>query len=113
MNLDICVAIGALAYLEAKWLDDAPDEVCDRVLAFSVASRALRDSGQPGAGAGPQPGSQDPMALPGDVPPEVNVPGMPAPAGPPDMPGMLPPDAMPVPAGAVAPEVMPQVGGMA
>jgi hypothetical protein len=113
MNLDICVAIGALAYLEAKWIDDAPEEVCDRVLAFSIASRALRDSGQPGAGAGPQPGSQDPMALPGDIPPEVNVPGMPAPAGPPDMPGMLPPEAMPVPADAMAPEVMPEVGGMA
>ncbi len=113
MNLDLCVAIGALAYLEAKWIDDAPEELSERVLAFSVAARKLRDTGEPGTGAGPQPGSQDPMALPGDIPPEVNVPGMPPPAGPPDMPGMLPPDEMPVPADAMAPTVMPEVGGMA
>ncbi len=117
MNLDLCVAIGALAYLEAKWVDDAPPELCDRVLGFSLAARRLRDSGEPdaaGAGVGPQPGDQDPMALPGEIPPpEVNVPGMPPPGGPEALPGMLPPAAPPPPPGAVAPTVMPAVpGGM-
>jgi hypothetical protein len=112
MNLDLCVAIGALAYLEAKWVDDAPPELCDRVLAFSIAARALRDNAQPGTGAGPQPGSQDPMALPGELPPpDVNVPGMPAPTGPPGMPGMLPPAGPLAPPGAVAPTVMPSLPG--
>jgi hypothetical protein len=118
MNLDLCVAIGALAYLEAKWVDDAPDELCDRVLEFSLAARRLRDTGEPdaaGAGMGPQPGDQDPMALPGELPPDVNVPGMPPPmpVGPEALPGMLPPDGAPPPPGAVAPTVMPAVpGGM-
>ncbi len=118
MNLDLCVAIGALAYLEAKWVDDAPPELCDRVLEFSLAARRLRDTGEPdaaGAGMGPQPGDQDPMALPGEIPPDVNVPGMPPPmpAGPEAMPGMLPPAGAPPPPGAVAPTVMPAVpGGM-
>ncbi len=114
MNLDLCVAIGALAYLEAKWIDDAPEELTLRVLEFVLAARKLRDTGEPGAGAGPQPGDQDPMALPGELPPpDVNVPGMPPPlpAGPEAMPGMLPPDAAPPPPGAAAPTVMPTVPG--
>lgn len=82
MNLDLCVAIGALAYLEAKWIDEAPDDLCDRVLTFALQARKKRDEAQPATGAGPQPGAQDPMALPGEempLEPAVNVPGMPAP----------------------------------
>jgi hypothetical protein len=104
MNLDLCVAIGALAYLEAKWIDDAPEDLCDRVLEFALAARRMRDEAQPGTGAGPQPGDQDPMALPGDeVPPDVNVPGQPPPLPvdgglPPDPGGLVPPDeALPLP----------------
>ena len=97
MNLDLCVAIGALAYLEAKWIDDAPEELTTRVLEFALAARKMRDEAQPGTGAGPQPGSQDPMALPGEEMPlgDVNIPGMAPPAGP-----LLPADA-------VAPEALP------
>ncbi len=115
MNLDLCVAIGALAYLEAKWIDDAPEELTSRLLEWVIACRAMRDNAQPGTGAGPQPGDQDPGALPGEqppAPPDVNVPGMPppGPAGPPDMPGMLPPvGGPPPPPGAIAPTVMPGV----
>ena len=82
MNLDLCVAIGALAYIEAKWIDEAPDDLCDRVLTFALQARKKRDEAQPATGAGPQPGAQDPMALPGEempLEPAVNVPGMPAP----------------------------------
>ncbi len=100
MNLDLCVAIGGLAYLEAKWIDDAPEELCDRVLAFAVAARKLRDEGEPSTGAGPQPGSQDadPMALAGEeILPDVNVPGMPPPEAlgelPPPEGELMPPDA--------------------
>lgn len=93
MNLDLCVAIAGLAYLEAKWIDDAPEPLCSRVLAFALAARRKRDEVTPGTGAGPQPGSQDPMALPGEeLPVDVNVPGMPPPL--PVDPAMMPPDAM-------------------
>ena len=104
MNLDLCVAIGALAYLEAKWIDEAPDELTTRVLEFALAARKLRDSATPGTGAGPQPGDQDPMALPGVEeipPPDVNVPGMPPPvandvmAPPLDERGLAPPPPLP------------------
>jgi hypothetical protein len=110
MNLDLCVAIGALAYLEAKWIDEAPEDLCVRVLEFALAARKLRDSAQPGTGAGPQPGSQDPMALPGEEPlPDVNVPGMPPPEMAPPGPagGFLPAEEAPLPMGAAAPEFMP------
>lgn len=87
MNLDLCVAIGALAYLEAKWIDEAPEKLCARVLEFALAARKKRDEAQPATGMGPQPGAQDPMALPGEeLMPDVNVPGMPAP-----LPGEVPP----------------------
>lgn len=109
MNLDLCVAIGALAYLEAKWIDEAPEEITARVLAFAVAARTKRDAAQPATGAGPQPGSQDPMALPGEEPPlgDVNVPGMPPP-GPDQL--MAPPAGPLLPANAVAPEALPPPG---
>lgn len=99
MNLDLCVAIGTLAYLEAKWIDKAPETETARLLEFTMAARKLRDEGDPGMGAGPQPGSQDPNALPGEeLPPPVN------------MPGMLPPtNGAPPPPGAMAPTVMPGV----
>ncbi len=89
MNLDLCVALGALAYLEAKWIDEAPEDLCTRVLEFALKARKMRDEVAPGTGAGPQPGAQDPMALPGEElpPPDVNVPGMPAP-----LPGEVPMD---------------------
>ncbi len=110
MNLDLCVAISALAYLDAKWVDNAPEAVTSRLLEFALAARRLRDNPDPaeGGGAGAQPGSQDPGALPGEEPPptDVNVPGGPPPM---EMPGMLPPAAPPPPPGAVAPEVMPGV----
>jgi len=113
MNLDLCFAIGTLAYLEAKWIDGAPEEMSQRVLAFALASRELRDSAQPGAGAGagPQAGDQDPMALPGEMPPpDVNIPGMPPP-GPADL--YAPPtDGAPMPANAVAPTAMPAIPPM-
>ena len=102
MNLDLCVAIGALAYLEAKWIDEAPDHLCDRVLEFALAARKKRDEAQPATGMGPQPGDQDPMALPNEegLLPDVNVPGMPPPLPadvPPDM-ALAPPDvALPPP----------------
>jgi hypothetical protein len=101
MNLDLCVALGALAYLEAKWLDEAPEKLCKRVLQFSIAARQLRDGGSAAqTGMGPQPGSQDPGALPGEVlPPEVNVPGQPPPLpGPVEAPMPMP---MPEPGGTV------------
>ncbi len=112
MNLDLCVAIGTLAYLEAKWIDKAKETETARLLEFTMAARALRDKGEPTQGAGPQPGSQDPMALPGEepIPGDVNVPGMPPPAGPMDQPGMLPPvGGPPPPPGAIAPTEMPGV----
>lgn len=103
MNLDLCVAIGALAYLEAKWIDEAPENLTTRVLAFALKARKMRDEATPGTGAGPQPGDQDPMALPGEeLPPDVNVPGVPPP-----LPGeeMAPPDALALapPDGALPP----------
>lgn len=115
MNLDLCVAIGALAYLEAKWIDKAPEEITARVLAFAVASRKLRDTPPPGSPAGPQPGDQDPMALAGEVPaPDVNMPGQPAPVGPLGPPGpadlMAPPAGPLLPDNAVAPTALPPVG---
>ncbi len=102
MNLDLCVAIGALAYLEAKWIDDAPDHLTERVLEFALAARKKRDEAQPATGVGPQPGDQDPMALPGEEPlPDVNVPGMPPPlpADPSLDPALagLPPEPLPLP----------------
>ncbi len=112
MNLDLCVAIGTLAYLEAKWIDKAKEEETARLLEFVLAARMLRDEGEPAQGAGPQPGSQDPMALlAGEpIPGDVNVPGMPSPTGPMDQPGMLPPvGGPPPPPGAMAPTEMPGV----
>jgi hypothetical protein len=97
MNLDLCVAIGGLAYLEAKWIDEAPEELCQRVLEFALAARKKRDEAAPGTGAGPQPGTQDPMALPGEeLPLDVNVPGVPPPL-PVDPAMVAPPGAMPLP----------------
>ncbi len=113
MNLDLCVAIGALAYLEAKWIDHAPEAITARVLAFSVAARKLRDEPPAGMPAGPQPGSQDPNALPGDAPivGDVNMPGQPAPIGPPGPPQLMAPPAGPLlPDNAVAPTALPPVG---
>ncbi len=104
MNLDLCVAIGALAYLEAKWIDDAPEELSQRVLEFALASRKLRDDT-----GGPQPGDQDPGALPGEeLPMPVNQPGMDPMMGPPG-PEMLlaPPEGPLLPANAVAPTALP------
>ncbi len=105
MNLDLCVAIGALAYLEARWIDEAPEDLCDRVLTFALQARKKRDEDvQPGTGAGPQPGDQDPMALPGEeILPDVNVPGMPPP---------LPVDGAPVPGLSLVPpdEALPPPG---
>jgi hypothetical protein len=105
MNLDICVALGALAYLEAKWIDEAPEELCTRVLKFALAARAKRDGAPTTGGMGPQPGSQDPNALPGETPPpEVNQPGLPPP-GPTQL--MAPPTGPLLPANAVAPTALP------
>ena len=110
MNLDICVSIGTLAYLEAKWIDSVGETETSRLLEFVLAARKLRDEGDAPTGNGPQPGSQDPGALPGEAMPDggpVNAPG-----GPPDMPGMLPPvGGPPPPPGAVAPTVMPGPAG--
>jgi hypothetical protein len=114
MNLDLCVAIGALAYLEAKWVDGAPEKLTARLLEFVVRARELRDSPDgAGVGAGAQPGTQDPGALPGEepmAPGPVNVPGELPPMGVEQMPGLLPPDAPPPPPGAMAPELMPLPG---
>lgn len=114
MNLDICVSIGTLAYLEAKWIDGVGEDETSRLLEFVIKAKNLRDTGDPmaaGDGAGPQPGAQDPGALPGEAMPDagpVNAPG-----GPPPMPGMLPPvGGPPPPPGAVAPTVMPGPAGI-
>lgn len=118
MNLDIVVALGTLAYLEAKWIDEVEEKHTAPLLAFVLAARDMRDNPdqqetEPGetpadaamanGGVGPQPGAQDPNALPGEA-----MPGLAAEQGP----LLAPPDAAPMPANAVAPEAMPPPGAM-
>lgn len=110
MNLDLCVALGTLAYLEAKWLDEVPEKNTAALLDFITQARALRDST-----GGPQAGTQAPGELPGDEAlAPVNVPGEVPQAAPPPGPGgdlppelYAPPEGAPLPANAVAPEAMP------
>ncbi len=107
MNLDLVVALGTLAYLEAKWIDKAPEKNTSGLLDFITQARALRDST-----GGPQAGGQAPGELPSDADAApVNVPGAPMPPGPGGPPGpaelFAPPDAAPLPANAVAPDAMP------
>jgi hypothetical protein len=75
------------------------------VLNFALQSRKKRDDDKiKGVGAGPQPGGQDPMAIPGEElpPPDVNVPGMPPPPpGGVPLDPMLPPPEAPLPPGVV------------
>jgi hypothetical protein len=130
MNLDICVALGTLAYLEAKWIDEVDEKFTSPLLDFVLEARRMRDEpleqqqegaptgpdGQPAfpdeledpalvnGGVGPQPGSQDPMA-----PPEEAMPALGAP-GPQDL--YAPPPAMPMPGNAMAPEMMPPPGAV-
>ncbi|MDB4982597.1 MAG: hypothetical protein JWM82_3349 [Myxococcales bacterium] len=84
MNLDLCVGIGTLAYLHAKWIEEAPEANTSVLLDFVIQAKNLRD----GTG-GPQAGSQDPNAPPPDpgLPP-VNQPGAPPP-GPPMPPAQV------------------------
>lgn len=118
MNLDIVVALGTLAYLEAKWIDKAPESRTAPLLDFVLTAKDMRDGnlegetemgvgGSDGAeangGAGPQPGSQDPNAMP-----EEAMPGLAAEQGP----LMAMPDGAPMPANAVAPDAMPPPGAM-
>lgn len=119
MNLDIVVALGTLAYLEAKWLDHAPEKNTAALLDFVLLAKAMRDgdleqetplgevppdAGEANGGMGPQPGSQDPMATPEEAMPALGAPG-------PDQ-LYAPPTAAPMPGNAVAPEVMPPPGAM-
>jgi hypothetical protein len=122
MNLDVVVALGTLAYLEAKWIDDAPEARTAPLLDFVLVARDMRDGkldeesemgdqqqvdpnnpGMANGGVGPQPGSQDPNALPGEA-----MPGLAAEQGP----LVAPTDGAPLPGNAVAPEVMPPPGAM-
>ncbi len=112
MNLDLCVGLGTMAYLEAKWIDKAPEKNTAALLDFITQARELRDVGT----GGPQPGSQEPGELPSDAEmAPVNMPGEP-PAGMPPEPGgevapelYAPPDEAPLPANAIAPEAMPSI----
>ena len=121
MNLDIVVALGTLAYLEAKWIDKAEEAQTAPLLNFVLVAKAMRDGEleedtEPGTGGlspdeamanggvGPQPGSQDPNALAGEA-----MPGLAAEQGP----LMAPPTGgPPMPPNAIAPGSMPPVGGM-
>lgn len=121
MNLDIVVALGTLAYLEAKWIDGVPEKNTAALLDFVTLARAMRDgeledqteegttpadaatNAEVNAGMGPQPGAQDPNALPGEAMPALGPDGMPQ--------QFMPPDAAPPPQNAVAPEFMPPPGG--
>lgn len=121
MNLDIVVALGTLAYLEAKWIDGVPEKNTAALLEFVTLARAMRDGEldiqteagvTPGdaaegeaianGGVGPQPGSQDPMALEGEAMPALDPGAMPE--------QFAPPEGAPLPGNAVAPEVMPPPG---
>jgi hypothetical protein len=105
MNLDIVVALGTLAYLEAKWIDEVPEKNTAALLEFVLAARTMRD-----ATGGPQGGAQAPGELPpgpDDMAP-VNAPGM-MPPGPAEL-YAPPPDGAPLPGNAVAPVVMPPPG---
>jgi hypothetical protein len=124
MNLDIVVALGTLAYLEAKWIDEVPEKHTAPLLDFVLAAKELRDNPQQeetpagqtpndvaegamaaNGGAGPQPGDQGP-----DAGPDAAL-GMPPGPGPDQGPLYAPPDAAPMPANAVAPEAMAPPGG--
>lgn len=120
MNLDICVALGTLAYLEAKWIDDVPEENTSALLDFVVIARLMRDGkldengnpiqaqdqgqnpAQANGGVGPQPGDQSPDA----TMPEA----MPALGGGEPSQLFAPPTGAPLPGNAVAPQVMPPPG---
>ena len=120
MNLDICVALGTLAYLEAKWIDDVPEENTSALLDFVVTARLMRDGkldengnpiqaqdqgqnpAQANGGVGPQPGDQSPDA----TMPEA----MPALGGGEPSQLFAPPTGAPLPGNAVAPQVMPPPG---
>jgi hypothetical protein len=91
MNLDLAVVIGTLAYLEAKWLDEAPEERTSPLLDFVLAAKNMRDAAK-AANAPPVEG-----APPGVPPPDGEL--------------YAPPTEQPLPGNAVAPEVMPPPGG--
>lgn len=92
MNLDLAVVIGTLAYLEAKWLDGAPEKNTSALLTFVMAAKTMRDTAK-GPANMPPPG-------PGQAPEANGAPPL-----------YAPPDQQPLPAGAAAPEVMPPPGG--
>lgn len=115
MNLDLAVVIGTLAYLEAKWLDDAPEVRTSALLDFVLAAKKQRDKNK----------AREAMIAQGQVPPDDDAPepettmagGLPSPddtmAGNPMAgPQYAPPDQQPLPAEAVAPQVMPGPGGV-
>lgn len=120
MNLDIVVALGTLAYLEAKWIDKAPESSTAPLLNFVLTARAMRDGDlqqesemgvggispdgvEANGGIGPQPGDQGMLPGPGEA-----MPGIAAEQGP----LVAPPAAAPMPENAVAPGFMPPPGGM-
>lgn len=117
MNLDIVVALGTLAYLEAKWIDKAPETNTAALLDFTLTAKAMRDGtlgeetkegqlpsdAEANGGVGPQPGSQDPNA-----PMVEAMPGLAAEQGP----LFAPPAGAPLPANAIAPDALPPPGAM-
>lgn len=89
MNLDLAVALGALYYLQAKFIDKAPETHTKALFDFTMAAMSMKNKP-----AGP------PAGAPGPMPP----------GGAPQPPGMLPPKpsvGMPPPPGAMAPTAMP------
>ncbi len=92
MNLDLCIVLGTLGYLEAKWIDEAPDSSTQALLDFVLAAKDLKEN-PPGDKPLPPPGQQ----------PQLPDPAPPLYAPPPTQP--LPPNA--VPPAAMPP--MPQV----
>lgn len=107
MNLDLCIAIGTLAYLHAKWIDGVDEANTAVLLDWVLLARDVRDNpqkydergsarGEVNGGAGPQPGSQDPNATVEEAVPALGD----------EPPLYAPPAAAPMPPNAVAPDVM-------
>lgn len=95
MNLDLCFVLGTLAYLEAKWLDEAPEWVTAPLLEFVMKAQSMRAPKPPAPLPEEQldPGTADALAAEAETAALAE-------------PGFVPPEAQPLPAGAVAPEAM-------
>lgn len=109
MNLELAVVIGTLAYLEAKWLDEAPEIRTSALLDFVLAARAMRDKNrarEAAIAAGQIPPEEDaiaPEAASAEAPLPPDAAPLPTDVGA----QYAPPDQQPLPAEAVAPEAMP------